>query len=200
MSGRSGAISSIAAQELQADRSAASIARRSREDEADRRRATHGSPSSRAGASSRHARPETDQPRASARHRWTRTRCDDAASRIAAGEQGHQDDQALPPARPVREFERWRARHQTAMARPIDARRASRRPRPRCASIVRGNRHRCRNGRTASASPFTTDHSTSNSPAAPMPPPTHIVTTTYFAPRRLPSISAWPVRRAPDMP
>ena len=41
---------------------------------------------------------------------------------------------------------------------------------------------------------------TSNSPAAPMPPPTHIVTTTYFAPRRLPSISAWPVQRAPVMP
>jgi len=41
---------------------------------------------------------------------------------------------------------------------------------------------------------------TSNNPAAPIPPPTHIVTTTYFAPRRLPSISAWPVIRAPDMP
>ena len=35
----------------------------------------------------------------------------------------------------------------------------------------------------------------SNSPAAPMPPPMHIVTTTCFAPRRLPSISAWPTRR-----
>jgi hypothetical protein len=31
---------------------------------------------------------------------------------------------------------------------------------------------------------------TSNSPAAPCPPPMHMVTTTYFAPRRLPSISA----------
>ena len=41
---------------------------------------------------------------------------------------------------------------------------------------------------------------TSNSPAAPMPPPMHIVTTTYFAPRRLPSISAWPIRRAPVTP
>ena len=30
----------------------------------------------------------------------------------------------------------------------------------------------------------------SNRPAAPMPPPTHIVTTTYLTPRRLPSISA----------
>ena len=40
----------------------------------------------------------------------------------------------------------------------------------------------------------------SNSPAAPMPPPTHIVTTPYFAPRRLPSIRTWPVMRAPDMP
>ena len=38
---------------------------------------------------------------------------------------------------------------------------------------------------------------TSNTPAAPMPPPMHIVTTTFFAPRRLPSISAWPVRRWP---
>ena len=35
----------------------------------------------------------------------------------------------------------------------------------------------------------------SNNPAAPMPPPTHIVTTTYLTPRRLPSIKAWPVRR-----
>ena len=41
---------------------------------------------------------------------------------------------------------------------------------------------------------------TSNSPAAPWPPPMHIVITTYFAPRRLPSISAWPVIRAPLMP
>src|ERR1700760_2918906 len=41
---------------------------------------------------------------------------------------------------------------------------------------------------------------TSNSPAAPMPPPTHMVTTAYFALRRRPSISAWPVKRAPDMP
>jgi hypothetical protein len=30
----------------------------------------------------------------------------------------------------------------------------------------------------------------SNTPAAPIPPPMHIVTTTFFAPRRLPSISA----------
>ena len=35
-----------------------------------------------------------------------------------------------------------------------------------------------------------TNQATSNNPAAPMPPPTHIVTTTNFAPRRLPSISA----------
>ncbi len=41
---------------------------------------------------------------------------------------------------------------------------------------------------------------TSNRPAAPMPPPMHMVTTTFFAPRRLPSISACPARRAPDMP
>src|SRR5690606_6143464 len=41
---------------------------------------------------------------------------------------------------------------------------------------------------------------TSNRPAAPMPVPTHMVTTTYLAPRRLPSIRAWPVSRAPVMP
>jgi len=58
----------------------------------------------------------------------------------------------------------------------------------------------------ATRRPTTTDrrptcgYPTSNNPAAPIPPPTHIVTTTYFAPRRLPSISAWPVIRAPDMP
>src|SRR5260221_287028 len=33
-----------------------------------------------------------------------------------------------------------------------------------------------------------------------MPPPMHIVTTTSFAPRRLPSISPWPTRRGPDKP
>src|SRR3546814_9948239 len=32
--------------------------------------------------------------------------------------------------------------------------------------------------------------STSKRPAAPIPPPTHIVTTTYLTPRRFPSISA----------
>ncbi|MCY1541001.1 hypothetical protein D9M68_766730 [compost metagenome] len=41
---------------------------------------------------------------------------------------------------------------------------------------------------------------TSNRPAAPMPPPTHMVTTTYFTPRRLPSSRAWPTMRAPLMP
>lgn len=41
---------------------------------------------------------------------------------------------------------------------------------------------------------------TSNSPAAPIPPAMHIVTTTNFTPRRLPSISACPTSRAPDMP
>ena len=44
------------------------------------------------------------------------------------------------------------------------------------------------------------DHATSNSPAAPMPPPMHIVQTTSLAPRRLPSISACPTMRAPDIP
>ncbi len=43
-------------------------------------------------------------------------------------------------------------------------------------------------------------HATSNRPAAPIPPPMHIVMTTYLAPRRLPSISAWPTMRAPLMP
>jgi len=41
---------------------------------------------------------------------------------------------------------------------------------------------------------------TSNSPAAPMPPPMHMVTTTCFTPRRRPSISAWPTRREPETP
>src|ERR1700722_11455989 len=40
----------------------------------------------------------------------------------------------------------------------------------------------------------------SNRPAAPMPPPTHMVTMPHLAPRRLPSTSTWPVMRAPDMP
>ena len=41
----------------------------------------------------------------------------------------------------------------------------------------------------------TQGHSTSKIPAAPMPPPMHMVTATRLAPRRLPSIRAWPVRR-----
>ncbi len=41
---------------------------------------------------------------------------------------------------------------------------------------------------------------TSKMPAAPMPPPIHMVTQTRLAPRRLPSISAWPVRRWPLTP
>ena len=41
---------------------------------------------------------------------------------------------------------------------------------------------------------------TSNSPAAPMPPPMHMVHTTCFAPRRRPSIKAWPTSLEPDMP
>lgn len=40
----------------------------------------------------------------------------------------------------------------------------------------------------------------SNNPAAPMPPPTHMVTTPYLALRRLPSMSRWPVILAPDIP
>ena len=41
---------------------------------------------------------------------------------------------------------------------------------------------------------------TSKSPAAPMPPPTHMVTTMYRTPRRLPSRRAWPTILAPDIP
>src|SRR5262245_43460925 len=40
----------------------------------------------------------------------------------------------------------------------------------------------------------------SNRPAAPMPPPTHIVATTHRARRRLPSCKRWPTIRAPLMP
>ena len=43
-------------------------------------------------------------------------------------------------------------------------------------------------------------HSTSKMPQAPMPPPMHMVTATRLAPRRLPSIRAWPVRRWPLTP
>ena len=40
----------------------------------------------------------------------------------------------------------------------------------------------------------------SNRPAAPWPPPMHIVTTPHLAPRRLPSCRMWPAQRAPVMP
>ena len=52
----------------------------------------------------------------------------------------------------------------------------------------------------AAGAPDTVVQATSNSPAAPMPPPTHMVMTTYFTPRRLPSINAWPIMRDPLMP
>jgi hemoglobin/transferrin/lactoferrin receptor protein len=48
--------------------------------------------------------------------------------------------------------------------------------------------------------PSASAYSTSNTPAAPMPPPMHMVTQTFLAPRRLPSMRAWPVRRWPLMP
>ena len=41
---------------------------------------------------------------------------------------------------------------------------------------------------------------TSNNPAAPIPPPTHMVTTTYFTPLLFPSINACPTKREPVMP
>jgi len=47
----------------------------------------------------------------------------------------------------------------------------------------------------ASSLQLKTRHSTSKMPHAPMPPPMHMVTATRLAPRRLPSIRAWPVRR-----
>ena len=40
----------------------------------------------------------------------------------------------------------------------------------------------------------------SNRPAAPMPPPTHMVTTADLAPRLLPSRSTWPTCREPAIP
>src|ERR1700733_4241138 len=43
-------------------------------------------------------------------------------------------------------------------------------------------------------------YATSNSPAAPMPPPMHMVVTTYLTPRRLPSMRACPTRRDPETP
>ncbi len=48
--------------------------------------------------------------------------------------------------------------------------------------------------------PMDADHSTSNTPAAPIPTPTHIVTHSRLAPRRLPSINACPVGRCPLTP
>ena len=44
------------------------------------------------------------------------------------------------------------------------------------------------------------NYKTSKSPAAPIPPPTHIVQTTNFAFRRFPSINACPTSLAPDIP
>ena len=57
------------------------------------------------------------------------------------------------------------------------------------------NRHRLRDG----GDRIDADQS-SKSAAAPMPPPTHMVVTTYRAPRRRPSINACPTTRLPVMP
>src|SRR5690606_41137402 len=55
-------------------------------------------------------------------------------------------------------------------------------------------------GKTLVVDGHRTAQKTSNRPAAPMPPPMHMVTTASFAPRRWPSIRAWPVRRWPLTP
>ena len=55
-------------------------------------------------------------------------------------------------------------------------------------------------GRKKNQARFLLFYKTSNKPAAPMPPPMHMVTTTFLALRLLPSISAWPTSRAPVMP
>src|SRR5207245_10428059 len=60
--------------------------------------------------------------------------------------------------------------------------------------------HRHEGGRGADRREVTGGYTTSKRPAAPIPPPMHIVTTTVFARRRLPSMSACPTRRAPDIP
>mmetsp|Transcript_1284 Transcript_1284/g.2088 ORF Transcript_1284/g.2088 Transcript_1284/m.2088 type:complete len:216 (+) Transcript_1284:124-771(+) len=44
------------------------------------------------------------------------------------------------------------------------------------------------------------NQNTSKRPAAPIPPPTHMVTTTLLAPRRLPSRRMWPTCLDPVMP
>src|SRR6185369_592999 len=69
---------------------------------------------------------------------------------------------------------------------------------------------RCRRHRSGSSAARKTDaadmkvsanaYAISNRPAAPMPPPMHIVTTTYLTPRPLPSSNACPVSRVPDTP
>ena len=46
----------------------------------------------------------------------------------------------------------------------------------------------------------TSSYAISNNAAAPIPPPMHMLTTTYLTPRLLPSSSAWPVVLAPVMP
>jgi len=46
----------------------------------------------------------------------------------------------------------------------------------------------------------TISYAISNNAAAPIPPPIHMLTTTYLTPRLLPSRSAWPVVLAPVMP
>ena len=75
--------------------------------------------------------------------------------------------------------------------------RIRRRPSPPCrlAAFYTGRR-----GDPEVASAPERRYAISNSPAAPMPPPMHIVTTTRLARRRFPSSSAWPVMRAPLIP
>ena len=55
-------------------------------------------------------------------------------------------------------------------------------------------------GRTERFDRTQADQSTSNTPAAPMPPPMHMVTHHTLARTPPPSMSAWPVRRWPLMP
>ncbi|MNO96080.1 hypothetical protein D3C76_877420 [compost metagenome] len=69
--------------------------------------------------------------------------------------------------------------------------------------VVRANAAGCagdQDGLAGQGEDIVFHQNTSNRPAAPMPPPTHMVTTTYFTPRRLPSSRACPTIRAPLMP
>src|SRR4029079_1761521 len=108
---------------------------------------------------------------------------------------------AIPFVREIITLDRREPAGELAQGRPFVLTRGAARIGDDAAATFRPLPHRCRIAGGSQRFRGAADaQATSNKPAAPMPPPMHIVTTTYLTPRRLPSSRAWPASRVPDTP